>query len=175
MHSVRLVCIVCTVCTVCTVCPVCSMCIVVTVCTMCTKGAQCAQCALNVHCVHFRPMSAYMPQAVQCAQRVLRQNLTTACVYQYPGYAGARWAGLNKLIIRYPLLPNLEKIGVWTCHCHGHRIGQDHLGRLKCDPIAIPRTMYKTHPCALKLGTCFQVCGAPKMTPIFDILSFCRE
>jgi hypothetical protein len=60
--------------------------------------------------------------------------------------------------------------------CHGSRIGQNHPGRLKLCPIALPRALYKTRPRVLKLDAYFQCAGAPKMTPwsIFDMPPYCR-
>jgi hypothetical protein len=52
--------------------------------------------------------------------------------------------------------------------CHGSRIVQDHSGRLKLGPIALPRALYKTHPLVLKLEAYFQCVGAPKMTPLIN-------
>ncbi len=46
-------------------------------------------------------------------------------------------------------------------YCRGHRIFQDHSGRLKLRPIALPRTWYKTHWRVLKSDAYFQCSGAP--------------
>ena len=62
----------------------------------------------------------------------------------------------------------LERNRVQFCRastCNGRRIGQDHPGKLKLGPMALPRAVYRTYSRVLKSDAHFQFAGAPKMTP----------
>ena len=65
----------------------------------------------------------------------------------------------------------------WDMSCHGRRIGQDHPGRLKLGPMALPRALYRTHPRVLKSEAHCQFSGVPKMPPrwTFGVRSCCSK
>ena len=115
------VCIVCIVYIVCTKGAQCAhrytVCVVCTVCTMCTKGTQCAQCArrppVSVHATSGWMCPAWMEQA--------EPNLTTPRADQSPWGAGARWVGLQALILGYRFLTVPECRHQSCCRSGGWR------------------------------------------------------
>ena len=76
-----------------------------------------------------------------------------------------RWNRVTKFGLTVP--PSWPPWTISCCglSCHGRRIGQDHRGRLKPGPMALPRALCKTHPRVPKSEAQFEFSGAPKVTP----------
>jgi hypothetical protein len=86
-------------------------------------------------------------------------NPTSPRGCQLPKGAGARLAGLNKLLFWDLILVNQSYLQSYTVHT----IGQDRPNRLKCVPMVLPTPLCKGRPRLLKSDQYIVVYGVPKM------------
>ena len=77
-----------------------------TVCTVYLQCAQCAQCAQRCTVCTENPTSVHATSGSLCpgCMEQAVPNLTAPRVYQSPGGAGARWAGLDELFFGFRFL-----------------------------------------------------------------------